>query len=343
MIMAIQNNCWIFNLDKTQWEKLSALLTAGNYESRFVPYAITAVAGKKFTCTIYEPKKVNGKQMAKVVVQGSGGAEFIEFVIEPEILQGASIEPPPDYSPHIGSDESGKGDYFGPLVTACVYIDEQLGPALRELGIKDCKQLSDAQVLTLGRKARELLGPEHFEIMRINPPAYNRLYAKIHNLNRILAWCHATVIEDLLTKIPSCPKAIIDQFSVSEDTILNALKPRGKQIIIDQHHKAESDIAVAAASVIAREEFLRAVCEIASEIQPDCKVPLGVVPKGCSDDRVIELATKLVREHEPKWLMNHCKVHFQTTDTVLGNCLLTRAALPPEGQITSKQFRAMGR
>ena len=146
------------------------------------------------------------------------------------------------------------------------------------------------------------------------------------------------MIEELLEKQTTCPKVVVDQFAPTEAVIKRALKERGKKIVVDQHHRAESDsIAVAAASVIARELFLRAIADMAMEDGPVPvdKVPLDMIPRGSSDPRVRQLAVEMVRKHGATWLMNHCKAHFQTTDKVLSECGLSRADLPPEGQVTS--------
>jgi len=133
---------------------------------------------------------------------------------------------------------------------------------------------------------------------------------------------------------------VMEDTARSQAVLKRALKERGKKVILDQRHKAETySIAVAAASVLAREAFLRSLCDIANEIEPGVQAPLGVIPIGSSDPRIRAIAEKMVRAHGPTWLMNHCKAHFQTTDKVLAACGKSRADLPPEGQITSKQMR----
>ena len=206
------------------------------------------------------------------------------------------------------------------------------------MGVKDCKQMSDKSVLAVGAKIRHLLGPKRWAFVKIGPAAYNRLYAKIRNINRLLAWAHGTCIESLLEKQPSCPKVVVDQFAPTETVIKRALKERGRRIVVDQHHKAESDIAVAAASVVARELFLRDLVAalpdygLAAATEEN---PVGAIPKGSSDPRIRELAEACVRRNGPDWILNHCKAHFQTTDKVLAACGKSRADLPPEGQVTS--------
>ena len=164
----------------------------------------------------------------------------------------------------------------------------------------------------------------------------------MRNINRMLAWAHGTAIEELLEKREGCGRVVVDQFAPTEATIKRALKERGRKAVIEQRHKAEDDIAVAAASVIARELFLRSIADMTSEVfgqPPSDDSPAPKVPAGSSDPRVRELAEKMVREQGATWLMNHCKTHFQTTDKVLAACGLDRSALPPEGQVVSAAVR----
>jgi ribonuclease HIII len=153
-----------------------------------------------------------------------------------------------------------------------------------------------------------------------------------------LAWAHGTCIEALLEKQPACPKVVVDQFAPTETVVRRALKERGRKITVDQHHKAESDIAVAAASVVARELFLRDLIKALPEYGLEAATtdnPVGAIPKGSSDPRIRELAETCVKKNGPVWIMNHCKAHFQTTDKVLCACGFSRTDLPPEGQVTS--------
>ena len=335
--MPPQKTSFTYELDAEQQEKLLAMLALGNYRPRQVPYSIVAVEGDGFNCALYQKEK-HGRR--KLCIQGSKAQDFVEFFLEPNVLGVATVGyedvlNPEGIAAHAGSDESGKGDYFGPLVVCCCYTDEALSREMREMGVKDCKQMTDNAILAVGRRLRGILGPDRYAVVKIGPAAYNRLYAKIRNINRLLAWAHGTCIEDLLTKQPGCGRVVVDQFAPTEAVIRRSLKELGKKAVVEQRHKAESDIAVAAASVIARELFLRALCDMAADVDPKAEVPLGVVPKGASDPRVRAVTEQMVREHGPTWLMNHCKAHFQTTDKVLAACGMSRADLPPEGQVTS--------
>ena len=336
--------CFTYELTEDQQEILLGLMVNGNFRRREVPYALYSIEGDHFNATLYEKGK-HGKR--KLCIQGSKAEDFVLFQLEPLVLGAATLgyekELSPElFAPHAGSDESGKGDYFGPLVVCCAYTDEALSDEMAKLGVRDCKQMSDKAVLTAGAKLRALLGPTGYAVVKLGPAAYNRLYAKMKNINRMLAWAHGTAIEELLTKREGCGRVVVDQFAPTEATILRALKERGKKAVVEQRHKAESDIAVAAASVIARELFLRAISDMTTEVfgpPPADGSQVQKVPAGSSDPRVRELAEEMVRKNGATWLMNHCKAHFQTTDKVLAACGLDRSALPPEGQVVSSAVR----
>ena len=330
-----QASSFTFDLTNEQQEKLLDLWVDGNLTRDDIPYTIYAVAGKNFRAALYSKER---NRTRKLCVQGAGAREYVEFQLEPNgivpvELGYEAVVHPELFTPHAGSDESGKGDYFGPLVACCAYVDDKLIASMQEMGVRDCKLMSDASVLRTGASLRRLLGPSGYALVTLSPPAYNRLYARIRNINRILAWAHATAIEKLLERRPECPRVLVDQFAATEETVLRALKERGKKAKIEQRHKAESDIAVAAASVLAREEFIRSCAAMAESLSIE-KVPLGA-----SDGRVNGLAEKMVRRFGAAWLMNHCKVHFRTTDDVLFACCKTRNDLPPEGRVVSAAAR----
>ncbi|MBQ4470742.1 MAG: ribonuclease HIII [Kiritimatiellae bacterium] len=336
-----RKTCFTYELTTDQQEILLGIMVNGNYRKREVPYSLYSVEGDHFNATLYEKEK-HGRR--KLCVQGAKAEDFVLFVLEPNVLMSATVGyetvlNPELVSAHAGSDESGKGDYFGPLVVCCAYTDEALSAEMQKLGVKDCKQMTDKAVLQAGAKLRSLLGDGGYCVVKLGPAAYNRLYAKMRNINRMLAWAHGTAIEGLLEKRPSCDRVVVDQFAPTEATIKRALKPLGKKARVEQRHKAESDIAVAAASVIARELFLRDIEKMRAEIFGDAPPADGAekqkVPIGSSDPRVRRLAEEMVRKDGPVWIMNHCKAHFQTTDKVLEACGKSRADLPPEGQVVS--------
>ncbi|MBI3811215.1 MAG: ribonuclease HIII [Nitrospirae bacterium] len=204
----------------------------------------------------------------------------------------------------IGLDESGKGDYFGPLVVAGVQADPEISAQLTAWGVKDSKRLSDKRILDLEPMIRQAC---RHSIVAIGPERYNELYEKFRNLNKLLAWAHARTLENLLSE-GECPRAIADQFG-DERLIKNALMEKGRKIVLEQRPRAEEDPAVAAASILARAEFLKRIKRLSEEQQMD-------LPKGASD-RVRDAAVKLVREKSAEELKKVAKWHFKTTQQVL--------------------------
>lgn len=212
--------------------------------------------------------------------------------------------------PVIGTDESGKGDYFGPLVAASVYVDEKSSKLLNFEGVRDSKKLSDKKNLELAQKIMSICNG-NFSIIEISPEKYNDLYEQFikekKNLNTLLAWGHAKAIEELLSKV-DCDTAIADQFA-DERFIQSKLQERGKKLNLIQMHKAEQNIAVAAASILARARFLEKLSKLSSEYKID-------LPKGVSA-AVVNNARKIFREYGEKHLRKVAKLHFKTTKKVL--------------------------
>ncbi len=321
--MPLPKNSFTFVLTDEQKQRLRALAEELQYKTCVVPHTTLAFEGPNCRVNLYTS--------GKCLVQGKGAEDFVLFFLEPNVLQTAGVGyeevlNPEAFSPHMGSDESGKGDFFGALVTAAAYVDKDLIHAMQELGIKDCKLLTDKQILFLGSKLRDLLGKERYTIVAIGPEAYNRLYAKYRNVNQLLAWAHARCIENLLETVPDCPRAVADQFA-AEHTIKRALMQKGKAIKLEQRHKAESDMAVAAASVLARENFLRSLYKLGESVG-------AVLPKGAND--VINLGIEIVRKHGPATLARIAKCHFGTTDRVLAAAGFSRKDMPPDAQVQSR-------
>jgi len=212
--------------------------------------------------------------------------------------------------PIIGTDESGKGDYFGPLVSAGVYVDEQSARDLIACGVKDSKNLSDKENLSLAQEITKIC-KGRFVIIEISPERYNLLYEQFKrekkNLNTLLAWGHAKAIEEILSKV-DCEVAIADQFA-DERFILGKLQEKGKKLKLIQMHKAEQNIAVAAASILARTRFLERLSKLSNEYKID-------LPKGASQT-VIENAQKVVDMYGKETLRKVAKLHFKTTTAII--------------------------
>jgi ribonuclease HIII len=206
----------------------------------------------------------------------------------------------------IGVDESGKGDFFGPLVVAGVYLDQTSAMRMKELDVRDSKLIkSDLRIEALARSIR---AATKWDVVTIGNEAYNRLQSKMGNVNSVLGWGHARVIENVLAKVPTAPKAISDQFG-NKSIVQRALMERGRKIKLIQRHKAESDLAVAAASILARDQFVRQLKVLGKQ--------LGVeLPKGAST-AVQEAAVAVVRKHGRDALAKVAKMHFRTSQKVL--------------------------
>ena len=236
------------------------------------------------------------------------GLNTTKPVAQGQALNNGLIEVP---LPHIGTDESGKGDYFGPMVIAGVLIDSETEAALKELGVRDSKTLTDKRCKELAVKIRHLL-PGKYEEVEIPPERYNQLYdhfkAECKNLNHLLAWGHARAIESLLLR-GICSHAIADQFG-DENYIRSKLMEKGKKIQLTQLPKGERYIAVAAASILARDRFLSRM----ESLRDSYKIEL---PKGASDS-VVNAGKQFMQTYGKSSLGKIAKLHHKTTDKIKG-------------------------
>ena len=207
------------------------------------------------------------------------------------------------YITHIGTDESGKGDFFGPLCIAGAMVNEDAAKILLDAGIKDSKKITDKKILTLEPIIKQYA---EYSVVTVSNGRYNELYAKIKNLNKLLAWGHARVIENILEKV-DCEYALSDKFG-DESLIKSALMERGKSIRLEQMVRAESDIAVAAASVLARAAFVHKI----DEMQKDYGITF---PKGCAP-QVKVAAGEFIDKYGKQRLSEVCKTHFKTYNEV---------------------------
>jgi ribonuclease HIII len=292
-------------LNPDQVEKLRALIDELGFTVSAKPYTIFFAQKNKLSVAVYE-------KGPKVLVQGRGVEEFVQFELEPKILEEArlgyeEVHSPEMFEPHFGVDESGKGDFFGPLVIAGVYSDRGIARKFREAGVQDSKRItSDARIHALAEIIRKTSGGL-FEVVLIGPEKYNQLYQKFGNLNALLGWGHARVIENLLAKKPDCPRALSDKFA-DVRVIENSLLQHGRAITMEQRTKAESDPAVAAASILARDAFVTWLEKRSRSLG----VRLG---KGVSAE-VKKTAAELVAAKGPESLEQLAKVHFRTAHEI---------------------------
>ncbi len=294
-------------LTPDQVEALRQVLGRDGFEFSDKEHAVFSARKGKLNVTVYQ-------KGPKVLIQGKETEDFIRFTLEPEVLGEArlgyeEVLQPEMFAPHFGIDESGKGDYFGPLVIAGVYTDAAVTRHLMEAGVMDSKRVtSAARIRQLAAVIRGTPGCRS-EVVSIGPERYNALYESFGNLNRLLAWGHAKVIANLAAAVPGCPRALSDQFARPE-VLERALRQQNIPITLDQRTKGESDIAVAAASVIARERFV----DWMDKTSEACgiRLPLG------AGDAVTAAARELVRQRGPEALGKAAKLHFRTTAAVEG-------------------------
>ena len=300
-------NSYTVPLTDIQAEQLRSLLAEQGFEFQTRPYTSFFAQKKNLSVAVYE-------KGPKAVIQGRETENFVRYELEPKILGEARLGYeevlfPGMFEPHFGIDESGKGDLFGPLVIAGVYVDRSIAQSLLALGAVDSKRIgSDRRIQTLAQTIREIPGIA-VNVVLIGPEKYNELYDRFGNLNDLLAWGHARVIENLAAQRPECPRALSDKFAHPR-VILNALMAAGRKIQLDQRTKAESDLAVAAASILARDRFVHWLERKGKE--------LGVsFPKGVSEN-VKATARTLVGRFGPDILPSVVKMHFKTVYEVLG-------------------------
>jgi len=288
-------------LTPEQSEKLRTILLADGYKFEPKPYTLFYAVKDKLNVAVYE-------KGPKVVLQGKGTQDFVTFRLEPEVLGEAKlgyedVVNPEMFAPHFGVDESGKGDFFGPLVIAGCYTDRGITRKLMDAGIQDSKKIgTDKRIRDLADIIKRTQGAVH-NVVVLAPETYNRLYKKIGNLNRLLAWGHARVIENLLEIRPDCPRALSDQFA-NPALIKRSLMEKGRAIQLDQRTKAESDVAVAAASILAREAFIDWLRATGRKMQVE-------LPRGASA-LVKQVGRDLIAKNGQEILGQIGKTHFKT-------------------------------
>ena len=288
---------YTLKLKEVEIGELKAWCHARSWTQQAVPYARFAFKGK-VSLVMYES--------GKLVVQGSGTEDFVRDVLEPYITKQAllgyeEVHHPEWFQPHAGLDESGKGDVFGPLVSACVVADGEAVRSWLKAGVRDCKSLSDGRVMEL---AKVIYNTPHtaFGLLAPSLESYNRLYNRFKNLNRLLAWQHAKSLEEALEK-KRVPWGLLDEFS-KRPLVLDYFKDPSSSFVLKQKVRAESDPVVAAASILARHRYLKALQELSERCGQ-------VLPKGAGD--TVPAALRALMAKEGREALKHfAKLHFKT-------------------------------
>lgn len=292
---------YTIKLDDEQMDRLADLLEADS-SGLWTPYDVA------YSLLAFKGEKVNvvGYQSGKVVVSGKNTEDFVRDILEAEItgdprLGYDEVHNPEWFTLHAGCDESGKGDLFGPLVTACVIADGDMVRQWIELGVADSKKLTDGSILKLDKAIRKTQGVV-IQTAFARMPKYNELYRKFgNNLNKLLAWYHGKSLNQALDERPA-PWGLLDQFTKSK--LVDAYVKERKDFKLISRTKAESDPVVAAASIVARAVYVREMKRLSDEVGE----PLV---KGASG-RVLAQAKKIVEEKGADALKAFAKMHFKT-------------------------------
>lgn len=295
----------VVNLPGEIEKRKDALINAGVASSVVTPkQAVWQLKSEEGTVTAYHSGKVviqakNNKwieRVKKILSLESSSGENSLFISEGEFL------------PHIGVDEAGKGDFFGPLVVGAVFVGtEAVARTLHAEGVKDSKMMSDISVARVAKRIRSLC-PQWVEVV-LNPVEYNFRYKKIRNANILLAQLHAQAIEELMEKMDKryCTQVVIDQFSNKKSRVIHELLENGKKLDVKQMHRGEQDIAVAAASILARNRFIFELDELSRKYRME-------LPKGAS--RVIFAGKEFIKRYGTEKLGEVAKISFKTAVTV---------------------------
>jgi ribonuclease HIII len=292
-------------MDDVQLEKLRSILHVRGWEAFDVAYARYAYKGLDCNVTAYES--------GKLVVAGKGTEEFVTMTLEPEVTGAAKLGyddvlHPDWFELHAGLDESGKGDFFGPVVAATVIADKPAIEAWIKAGVKDSKKIAESQILELDKLIRGtsgvsfatcLCGMAKYNLIMLRPGA---------NLNKLLAWQHATALTQALARKPA-PRGLLDQFT-KQPLVQRELSKMGvKDFKLDMRTKAEEDPVVAAASVVARAEFVRQMNGLSRQFGERLQKGAGPLAKA--------QGAKIVETLGARALGTFAKLHFRTAYEVV--------------------------
>jgi ribonuclease HIII len=296
---------YTLKLDEGQMTKLRAICDQRGWEPFEVAYARFAFKGPNVNVTAYTS--------GKVVIAGKGTEEFVTMVLETEVtgspkLGYDEVLHPDWFEAHAGLDESGKGDFFGPVIAATVIADPDAIRGWIQAGVKDSKKIGDVQIVKLDRLIR---GTEGVAVKTCfcGMAKYNELMGRPQaNLNRLLAWQHATALQQALAQKP-VPWGLLDQFTKQPLTQRELAKKKVVNFELRMRTKAEEDPVVAAASVVARAEYVRQMHALSQQFG-------ARLQKGASS-LVKEQAAEIIRKFGVQALGQFAKLHFRTAYEVV--------------------------
>jgi ribonuclease HIII len=292
-------------LDDAQMEKLRAIIAGRGWEAFDVAYARYAFKGRDCNVTAYES--------GKLVVAGKGTEEFVTMTLEPEITKAPKLGydevlHPDWFELHAGLDESGKGDLFGPVVAATVIADRSAIEGWIKAGVKDSKKVAESQIIKLDKLIRETHGVA-VQTCLCGMPKYNLIMSRPRaNLNRLLAWQHATALSQALLR-KKAPRGLLDQFTKQPLVQRELAKMGVKDFDLQMRTKAEEDPVVAAASVVARAEYVRQMHALSKKFG-------GPLQKGAGPLVKVQ-AAQIIERFGARSLGDFAKLHFRTAYEVV--------------------------
>jgi len=303
---------YTIKLDAAQQAKLRAHCEGRGWERAEVAY--THFAFKSEQARLNVAAYTSGK----VVIAGKGTEDFVKNVIEPEITGSAELgyeaeRHPEWFEPHAGLDESGKGDFFGPVIAATVIADRAAIEAWREAGAQDSKKMTDGRIVALDKLIRATRGAVVRTCFCKTMARYNTLMSRPRaNLNSLLAWQHATALSEALAAKPVA-WGLLDQFS-EQPLVQRELKkthaaalPAGFEL--KMRTKAEEDPVVAAASIVARAEYVRQMHTLSERFGEPLQKGAGPLVK--------KQAAHLIDKLGAAALGDFAKLHFRTAYEVV--------------------------
>lgn len=295
--MYMSQNTLSLQLSSDEISNIKRVLLKNGWEEKFCSNEYVTLSMKSprgSVCNLYTSRKI--------VFQGK--EDFRPIIDE---IKGSPVL----ITPHIGVDEVGKGDYFGPLVVVSCFVDNDFLKTVSSLGVVDSKKLSDSRIRSIYESIKDY---SYYYVSVVNPCEYNSLIEEYKNVALLLAKQHSKVIEIALEDLSSegidCNDVVIDQFSAKKNRVIDELGSRGKSANFVQFHKGESDVAVACASVYARAIFLEEMDKLNDEYYFS-------FPKGASN--VIDAARRFVELHGKDELRKVAKISFRTTSQVLSS------------------------
>lgn len=229
-------------------------------------------------------------------------------------------------TPHLGMDESGKGDWFGPLVIAAVFVDKQVDKALHDIGVRDSKMLPGNAIQRLAKLIKNIIPDHHRHVLTLTPTLYNQEYDNFRNINLLLADAYARVALEVW-KNTHAEVIVCDQFSQNADRLNNTFAANQLPKPTQRHHAESASIAVAAASILASAAFTEALADLGNAVGMN-----GPLPKGASEIAKLEaVAQQIIKQYGTEALGQYAKLNFKPMQM-----LLPRAEQPKVAEQSAK-------